>query len=113
MSKSELGKLLSTLSLPLTPTIIYDRVNNSVFYAFDAEIYEITDPYEGGIELYHQFQTVVRRVDFVPHSIFATISTSEDGSRFVSDQGYPLVVSPVSVPSWTGAMMEVTFNLGK
>lgn len=111
LDKTTIAKFLNSQTLPLTPHIIHTS-SGEVLLASETSLYRVLDPYEGVCPtIWDDYQTVVRKLNFVPDAIFSTIFVSLDNSGLVTKESIPLSLEKTDLPAWDHAMVEVTFNI--
>lgn len=109
--QADILKLLRERKIPLDRVAIADKGSGALYVAENTTLHSIHDPYTGDhVTVDPDFQHYVGSVELAGdglclHSVFV-----DESGGVCTDTGVVCDLRPVTLKSWTGAMLELTFG---
>lgn len=106
--KADIIKLVKKHKLPLDRIAIADKASGYLYIAEGSDLFAVHDPWSGDLVVVdHEIQTYIGPVENAALT-FHTVFMDESGS-VCTETGMPCNTEPVSLSSWTSAILEAIF----
>lgn len=108
---SSVSKFFRDRKIPLDRVAIVDTRDHTLYVAEDAEIFAVHDPYTGDqVEVYEGIQNFIGDYGTYGNSTFHTVFLDLETGSICNETGLACKLVPVTLRSWTSALLELTFG---
>ncbi len=109
-SKS-VSKLMRDRKIPLDRVAIVNTVTHQLYLAEGADLSAVHDPFTGDqVEVYGGIQNYIGDYETLGSSTFHTVFLDPETGSICNETGLPCKLVPVTLRSWTSALLELTFG---
>jgi hypothetical protein len=105
------SKLLRERKIPLDRVAIVDTRDHALYVAVGTELSAVHDPYTGDqVEVYEGIQNYIGDYETLGPSTFHTVFLDPETGSICNETGLACKLVPVTLRSWTSALLELTFG---